>query len=237
MTDSHLAVRAKLALPLFMLLSLLLGGCASQSIDPYESANRKVQSFNDGVDKYLLKPVAKGYQAILPDFVERGVANFFANLSDPFIAVNQLLQGKAVDSLSDTTRFLLNSTVGVAGLFDVSSQFGLVKHNEDFGQTLAVWGMDTGPYIVLPFWGPSNPRDGIGDLGGTVGFLPGYLHDVSARNSAFDLYIIDKRVGLLKAEKLLSGDRYSFIRDAYLQRRDYLINDGEVEDSFLEDDE
>ncbi len=220
-----------------LLCAGFLSGCASQSVDPYETLNRKIYAFNDSADRYVLKPIAKGYRAVLPDVVEQGVSNVFSNLSDPFNALNQLLQGKPYASLSDAGRFLINSTVGILGLFDVGSQLGLEKHHEDFGQTLAVWGVAEGPYIVLPFWGPSSPRDGIGDLVGSRGFLPGYLEDVSARNAAYGLYIVNRRAELLKDETLLSGDRYLFIRDAYLQRRQYLVDDGEVEDDFLESDQ
>ncbi len=214
----------------------LVSGCASQKIDPFEGVNRGFQSFNDTTDRFLLKPIAIGYSAVLPNPVERGVANVFSNAADPWVAINQLLQGKPGLSVRDTGRFLLNSTLGVGGLFDVAGRMGLEKHDEDFGQTLAVWGVGQGPYLVVPFWGPSNPRDGIGDIVGSFAYVPRYIDHVPTRNIALALDVISQRADLLDAERLISGDRYLFIRDAYLQRRDYLINDAVVEDSFLDDE-
>ena len=191
-------------------------------------------SFNDGADRAILKPLAKGYRAITPQFVEDGIGNFFSNLNDPVVALNQLLQGKPGLAVRDTGRFLVNSTIGIGGLFEVADGLGLEKHQEDFGQTFGVWGIGTGPYLVMPFWGPTNPRDGIGSIVGSFGFAPRYLNDVTSRNLTYALAIIHRRAQLLDAEKLVSGDRYVFIRDAYLQRRDYLTSDGVVEDEFLD---
>lgn len=213
---------------------VLLCGCAtSGQQDPWEGFNRSMTSFNDGVDTVLLKPLATGYQAITPDAAERGVANFFANLGDPATAVNQLLQGKPGLALSDSTRFVVNSTVGFLGFLDVATSLGLPEHNEDFGQTLAVWGVEQGPYLVLPFMGPSSPR-------AVVGMIPDNRLDplrtidhVRTRNSFRALSLVNTRVELMKVEKMVSGDRYLFIRDAYLQRRKYLIADGEIEDEFF----
>ena len=219
-----------------LLCICLVAGCAMQGTDPFEKANRKVQTFNDTADRFVLKPITRGYKAVVPDVVERGVDNVFSNLADPFVALNQLLQGKPGRSLSDSGRFLVNSTLGIVGIFDVATTLGLAKHQEDFGQTLGVWGVGRGPYIVLPFWGPSNPRDGFGDLVGAYGYLPNYLEDTGARNASFALWIINQRAQLLEAERLITGDRYLFIRDAYLQRRDYLKKDGIVADPFLEDE-
>lgn len=211
-------------------------GCASTAtVDPWENFNRRVHNFNEGADRRVLKPLAQGYRAVTPDLLERGIANVFANLDDPQVAVNQLLQGKPARGAGDLTRFVVNTVFGLAGLFDVASGMGLPKHQEDFGQTLARWGMGRGAYLVVPLWGPSNPRDGFGDIMGSYAFPPRYIDDVGARNSIYALSIINKRAALLDAEEIVTGDRYLFFRDAYLQRREYLINDGVVEDAFLDD--
>lgn len=219
-----------------------LSSCASQNHqeqksahDPFERVNRGIHYFNGGVDHWLLKPIAKAYRWVTPNFVENGVSNFFSNLGDPLVALNQLLQGKPGKAASDTGRFLVNSTLGIAGLFDVASSMGLSKHEEDFGQTFGVWGVPNGPYIVIPFLGPSTPRDGVGEVIGSYGFAPHYIDDISTRNITYALWIIDKRAQLLSAEGFLSGDHYLFMRDAYLQRRDYLTNDGLIADEFLDE--
>jgi phospholipid-binding lipoprotein MlaA len=211
-------------------------GCsyAPNSKDPYESANRKVQSFNDGVDKITLKPVAKGYKKVISSPVKKVVGNFFSNLGYPIVVVNQFLQGKVQLGTKDTARFALNSTVGLAGLLDVSTPAGLQKHDEDFGQTLAVWGVGSGPHLYVPFWGPTNVRDGVGSIMGGFAHPLGYIDDVATRNSLIALLAVDERAKLLDTESLITGDRYLFIRDAYNQHREFLIKDGKVEDTFLE---
>lgn len=228
-------MKIKMKIASLSILLLLVTGCATTgNPDPYEGFNRGVMNFNDGADRRVLKPIARGYRWITPRFVEDGVGNFFSNLNEPVVALNQLLQGKPGLALKDTGRFLINSTIGLAGLIEVADSMGLEKHQEDFGQTFGVWGIEQGPYLVLPFWGPSNPRDGIGDLIGSFGFAPRYVDDVTARNLLYALSLINRRASLLDAEELISGDRYLFIRDAYLQRRNYLTLDGVVEDEFLD---
>lgn len=218
------------------LLIVTTMGCASSGqVDPFEGFNRGVHNFNESADKRVLKPLAQGYRAVLPDPVERGIANIFSNLDDPQVALNQLLQGKPGLALSDLGRFVVNSTIGIAGIMDPATDMGMAKHREDFGQTFAVWGFGQGAYLVVPFWGPSNPRDGLGDILGSAAFPPRYLDDVRARNVIYGLSVLNRRAGLLDAENIVSGDRYLFFRDAYLQRREFLINDGEVEDDFLDD--
>lgn len=214
---------------------------SNKPADPWEGFNRGVFAFNDTVDGAVLKPLAKGYKAVTPDVVETGVSNVFSNLGEVGNIVNGVLQFKLGQASNDTGRFLVNSTFGLAGLFDVAKHMGLEKSSgEDFGQTLAAWGVNSGPYVVLPFLGPTTLRDGVG--------LPvdSYLNPIShvdhvpTRNTAYGTELLDTRVSLLAAESAISGDRYSFIRDAYLQRREYLINDGEVEDDFgadLDEDE
>jgi len=230
------------AFVLFVAIGLSACSHAGGVNDPMEGMNRKIHTFNDKFDTYLLKPVAKGYVYVTPKFVQTGVNNFFDNLGYPLVAVNQALQGKGRLAVQDTVRFALNTTVGVAGLFDVAKNIGLEKHEEDFGQTFAAWGIESSPYLVVPFWGPTTLRDGLGSI------TTAYTHPLShveyfderkgLRTGLLALSVIDKRARLLDAEKLLSGDKYLFMRDAYLQRRDYLINDGAVEeDPFLDDEE
>lgn len=205
----------------------------SAQIDPYEGFNRAMYRFNNGLDRVILKPAAKGYKFVMPGFAETGVSNFFSNLGEVRNLFHAGLQGKGKKTLNHTGRFLVNSTVGILGFFDVAKHMGLEKRgSEDLGQTLATWGVGSGPYLVLPFLGPSTLR-------GTPGIVvDSYLDPVSyvdhdrTRYSLIGTEIIDLRASLLSTEELLEGDRYILIRDAYLQRRDFLINDGEVEDTF-----
>ncbi|MFK7865332.1 MAG: VacJ family lipoprotein [Pseudohongiellaceae bacterium] len=222
---------------LVALMGLGLAACASTEVDPYEDFNRSVSSFNNTTDKYFFKPIAQGYQAVLPQPVENSISNFFSNLNDPWVAINQLLQGKPKLALRDAGRFLVNSTMGIGGLFDLGDEMGLTKHQEDFGQTLATWGVPRGPYIVLPFLGPSSGRglasQFVGNFGGNIQQPLRYIDHVPTRNTLFFTQLISLRASLLRAGSFASGDQYLFLRDAYLQRQEYLINDGVVEDSFL----
>ncbi len=226
-----------------LILAAALSGCAHNNPrDPLEPFNRRVYIFNDTVDKMVLKPIATGYRAVLPQFVRTGVRNFFSNLDDITVIVNSILQFKIPQAASDTGRFVINTTLGVLGFVDVATHFGLEKHNEDFGQTLGYWGLGSGPYLVVPFLGPSSVRDGIGRL------ADGYTTDVvlqvdyiRARNIALGTRVVSQREQLLDSEKILDTaalDRYSFIRDAYLQRRRNLVYDGNPppEDDFLLDE-
>jgi phospholipid-binding lipoprotein MlaA len=197
-------------------------------VDPWEGFNRKMFTFNDWFDGALLKPTAKVYDTVTPQFVRSGVGNFFSNLGELPTIGNDILQGKLGRAASATGRFLINSTLGLAGAIDVATEMGIEHHEEDFGQTLAVWGAPSGPYLVLPFLGPSTVRDTgamVGDWGTDV---MSHIEDVETRNSLRALEIVDLRAGLLAAEELMIGDRYVFMRDAYLQSRDYEIADGEV---------
>lgn len=206
---------------------------AEENRDPFEGVNRSIFAFNDKADQYVLKPLASGYRKITPDPVEEGVSNVFANLFEVTTIANGLLQGKFKQAGSDTGRFLINSTVGLFGIFDVATHLGLEKHDEDFGQTLGYWGVPSGPYIVVPLFGPYTIRSGVGDLiqTETTGYVKQFDHPRS-RNQVYALDQIQARAKLLDAEELISGDRYIFIRDAYLQSRDSLVNDGVVEDTF-----
>ncbi len=207
-----------------------------QSPDPWESFNRKIFAFNDAADRYVLLPLTRAYRWVTPDPVERGIGNMFSNLKEVRTVANDLLQFKFGQAASDTGRFVVNSTVGLLGFFDVASPLGLEKHSEDFGQTLGYWGVGAGPYLVVPILGPYTLRDGVGAFpDNSVDYISNLEH-VRTRNQLMALRVIDTRAELIKAEELISGDRYTFIRDAYLQRREYLVKDGEVEDSFGDDE-
>jgi phospholipid-binding lipoprotein MlaA len=233
------------SLPLCSLIFLgLLSGCASTGItdprDPWEGWNRGTMEFNDTLDEYAMKPVAKGYRWITPDFVDQGVSNFFGNLKDIGVAINDLLQLKFVQGGMDTGRFLVNSTVGIAGLFDVATMIDLPKHDEDFGQTLGFWGVPSGPYLVLPLLGPSSPRGTVGIVGDalmnpmTYTFLVGGAASTAASvagTAAGVVNVVDQRADILEAEQVASEaavDRYAFFRDAYMQHRRYQVLDGNV---------
>ena len=197
--------------------------------DPWEGFNRAMFSFNEGLDRAIIKPVAQGYRYVMPDFAEKGVHNFFENISDVKTFVNNILQGKPKEASQDLGRVIVNTTIGIGGLFDVATALEIPKHDEDFGQTFGVWGVDSGPYLVLPLFGPSTLRDGISRV-------PDMMIDPLQEIADDDLYtglqvlrVIDLRASLLDAERVISGDRYTFIRDAYLQRREFEINDGQVE--------
>ena len=247
------------SLMLILIIASTTAGCASVNgpspeHDPFESYNRAMFAFNDAFDKNLLKPVATAYQDYVPSPVQSGVSNFFGNLSDILVVLNDLLQGKFAQARDDTLRVFVNSVFGLFGLFDVASHMELPKHNEDFGQTLGVWGVSDGPYIVLPFLNASTLRDTVGLV---VDASVDPLYDISdseARIAAIALKTVDSRANLLGASKVLDQaafDRYAFLRDAYLQRRKHLIYDGapppgesskpispvnSAEDQLLEDD-
>ncbi|WP_421851681.1 MlaA family lipoprotein [Marinomonas sp.] len=217
---------------LFGSMLLLVQSCAQVPVetkeDPWEGFNRSMFIFNDAVDGAVLKPVAQGYKAITPNPVQKGVSNFFSNLGEIGNIANNLLQGKWDETASSTFRFLINSTAGWFGIFDVASEMGLKQYDEDFGQTLGYWGVSSGPYLVLPFFGPSTVRDGSGLV---VDYT--YLDDKEILDPNSDerlgllgLDVIETRARLLSAESLIIGDKYSFIRDVYLQSRAYEVYDG-----------
>lgn len=221
-----------------------LFGCAStgemadepQPKDPWEPVNRVVFDVNMTLDSWVVKPVAKGYTKITPDPVEQGVSNFFSNIAEVRSAFNNALQWKWGKAGNNSGRFLINSTVGVVGLFDVARHAGLKKlDGEDFGQTLSYWGVGSGPYVVLPFLGSSTLTDAVALPVDWYTNPLTYLDDQSLSNSLKLLDLLDTRVSLLEAEELMSGDRYTFVREAYLQRREFLVNDGVVEDDFGDD--
>ncbi|MCB4811081.1 VacJ family lipoprotein [Methylovorus menthalis] len=213
-----------------LVLASLLSGCASQANkDPLEGLNRGVYKFNDTADKAVIKPIAGAYKAVLPSPVRSGVSNFFNNLGTFVSVINNLLQFKIDNAMSEAGRFVINSTFGVAGLIDVASKDGIERHPEDFGQTLGYWGVGNGAYLVLPFLGPSTLRDTGGLVVDTMAFDPiTYVDNPRTRNQARLLNLIDKRAQYLPASDLLDDaalDPYAFMRDAYLQRRANQIND------------
>jgi phospholipid-binding lipoprotein MlaA len=232
------------------LLSLMVSGCATQANkDPLEGLNRGVYKFNDVTDKILLKPVATAYKTVTPSPVRKGFNNFFSNLGSITTVLNDLLQFKFASAFTDAGRFVINSTFGLAGFIDVAGMDKIPNHKEDFGQTLGYWGVGNGPYLVLPFLGPSSVRDTSGLVFDTFTSDPiQYPHNIgqiSLTNQLRAAQIVDKRTELLEAGDLVDNaslDPYSFLRDAYLQRRVNLINDGvasakPVDDGFEPADE
>jgi phospholipid-binding lipoprotein MlaA len=222
-------------------LAMALVGCASTTNpkDPLEGFNRAMFTFNDKLDKVALKPAASAYQSTLPSFVQTGVGNFFGNIGDVWTAVNNLLQGKVADGFSDIARVAINTTLGLVGLIDIGTEAGFQKHKEDFGQTLAKWGVGPGPYIVLPLLGPSTLRDTVALPVDFKGDLWLYQDPVRVRNTGSVIRIIDKRAALLDAGNLIEDaalDPYQFVRDAYLQRRLSQIYDGDVPNEKKDDD-
>jgi len=200
--------------------------------DPFESYNRSVHSFNQGFDRTVAKPVAQTYQEVMPTWADKGITNFFGNLGDVIVLSNDLLQFKFEQAASDTARILFNTTAGLLGFIDVASHMDLPKHNEDFGQTLGYWGVPSGPYFVLPFFGPSSIRDTAGMVVDYSYFDPvvNNVAHFSDRSALFIIDFVDTRADFLKATRLLDEaalDHYIFTREAYLQRREYYVYDGD----------
>jgi len=225
----------------------VLGGCAASGemapsapeTDPWEGLNRPLYTFNDTVDRYTLKPIAKGYRAVLPQFMRTGVSNFSNNLRTPGSSVNNLLQGKPTRAASDFARFLLNTTLGIGGLFDVAIHAGLERYDEDFGQTLAVWGVPDGPFVIVPFLGPATLRDALSIPVNLYMDALRQVDDSSIRDKLWALRLIDLRYRLLSADRFLeeSEDPYITLRESYLQNRRYEIYDGNppLDDDFYDD--
>lgn len=213
----------KRLLATLMASCLLAGGCATaQKPDPLEPVNRKFFAFNEGLDKVVLKPVASAYEAVVPSPARTGVSNFFSNLSDPWSAVNLMLQGRFREGASDLGRFGTNTTVGMLGFVDFASDWGMPRHGEEFGRTLGAWGVGTGAYLVLPLFGSSDLRDAAASPLDSIGSPLGYVGNVPTRNTLTVLKAVDKRAKFLDAGRLvdeISLDKYAFVRDAYLQRR------------------
>jgi phospholipid-binding lipoprotein MlaA len=219
---------------LLLVLAMAVSGCTSATKkndprDPWEGWNRGVQSFNDHLDDYFMKPISEGYHWITPNFVDRGVTNFFSNVDDIAVILNDLLQGKFVQTGQDTGRFLVNTSLGIGGFVDVASMIDLPKHNEDLDQTFAVWGVPSGPYVVLPLIGPSTPRGTLGLAGDTAANPLNWVSPGAVGFGTGTLKTVDMRADLLSATKIADEaavDRYEFIRNAYFQQRNYHIHDG-----------
>ena len=213
----------------------LLAGCATppgqqrDPRDPFEPVNRGIYKFNERVDRAVVRPTARAYQTVVPQFVRNSVGNVFSNLREVRNVVNNTLQGKFTDAYSDFGRFAINSTLGVLGLFDIASEAGIEKHDEDFGQTLGWWGVRGGPFIMLPIFGPSNARDTVGWAADFLTDPVTYVDPSAARYQLSGTRLVSRRAELLDAKQVLDAaalDPYVFIRDAYLQRRQNLVYDG-----------
>jgi len=215
-----------------LILLLLFSPFTYAEVDPFQNINEKTHNLNQTLDLQVASPVARFYKRITPDFLEKGITNFTHNIEDLSIGINNILQGKFNEGLSDFSRFTLNTSIGLLGFIDIASDLGLTKHDEDFGQTLAVWGVPDGPYLVLPGLGPSTTRDTLAMIPDAF-LTPLWLidHDRTSYSlTAIDL--IDTRARYLGLESVVIGDEYLFYRDAYLQSRSFEIKDGEVEDDF-----
>ncbi len=224
--------------------SLILGACflllaspalAERDPDPWEGWNQRVFTFNQYFDDYLARPVAETYVDVVPRPAQRGVRNFFSNLNDVTVLVNNLLQAKFRDAASDTGRILVNTTIGLGGLLDVASDAGFERNHEDFGQTLGRWGVGPGPYLVLPFMGPSTVRDAFGFATDIYTGPVSSPDQVRLRNSLYGMYMLNTRVQALQLDSMMYGDQYIFMRDAYLQQRAYDVSDGAVDEDFDDD--
>ncbi|MGM0767500.1 MAG: MlaA family lipoprotein [Pseudomonadota bacterium] len=243
----------RLALAVLLTLIVAPSGVSAQNVqepvpdssievneaDPYENWNRKVYGFNETIDDWFLRPVASAYRTVMPGFADRAVTNFFNNLTEVRNFANSLFQLKGESAVVAAGRFTYNTVFGLGGLIDVATAFELPEQPEDFGQTLGYWGVEPGPYLMLPFLGPSNPRDFIG-FGADILLLPSAWDYADEPEVYFAraLQIVDKRADLIPAEGFMSGDGYTFVRNAYLQRREFLINDGKtVSDPFAEEDD
>lgn len=214
-------------------LAIFLTGCASTGAhkdDPWEGWNRGVYKFNKVIDDNIARPLTVGYKAVTPDIVEEGISNIFSNIGDIPNFINNLLQGKVGDSFSDLGRLLINSTVGIAGIWDPASAMGLEKHDEDFGQTLGAWGVDSGPYVMLPLLGPSTLRDTVAYPFDREMDLLSYIDHDLTYYEAKTLELLDKRASLMPLEEQLKdvNDEYAFIRDVYLQNREFKVLDGDI---------
>lgn len=224
---------------------MLITGCATTNNlsgnfnpdDPYEKSNRKVFEFNNKIDKLFLRPVTDFYDRATPEFAQTSITNFFANLDDIRISINNLLQGNVVESMSDITRFFINSIFGLGGFFDVATEMGLEKHSEDFGQTLGKWGAKPGPYLMLPFLGPSTTRDAFTFVGDTALAPTLSLEENTARVGLISLDLINTYSAFTGIADIESKDQYAFLRDAYLERRKYEVNDGLLIEELSQDED
>ena len=232
--ESSKSARILLCAIVAFILSITNIAVADENDDPLEPINRVIFEFNEVVDDNILEPVAKGYKYVTPDPVEKGISNFFSNLGEINTIANDLLQLKFQQAAKDSLRFVVNSTIGVLGVFDVATTLGLSKNKEDFGQTLGFWGVPNGPYLVLPFLGPSSFRDAPGAFVDYELSPVEQLHH-EEKQALRIIDIIETRAKLLRATKILdtaAKDKYIFIRESYLQKRESLVRDGENEEEF-----
>jgi len=217
-------------------LILYLSVSVSADEDPFEDLNRKIWAFNEYLDDNFAKPTAEIYTSITPDFIEVGITNFFRNINELDNAANQLLQGRPLLAVNDFSRFIINSTIGMAGFFDVGSALGLERHDEDFGQTLGVWGVDSGPFLMIPIYGPSTPRSLAGMSVSSVLSGTFAIEETDVRIAVTALDALETRARYLEVETLIIGDRYSFIRDSYMQYQEFESSNGEDQsDEFVDD--
>jgi len=217
-------------------LMLLLSIGLDANDDPFEDYNRKIWAFNEFLDDNFAKPTAEIYTSVTPDFVEIGITNFFRNLNELDNTVNQLLQGRPLFAANDFSRFILNSTIGIGGFFDVGSKLGLERHDEDFGQTLGLWGVSQGPFLMIPIYGPSTPRSLAGRSVSSVLSGTFAIEETDVRIGITALDALETRARYLEVETLIIGDRYSFIRDSYMQYQEFESSNGEDQtDDFVDD--
>ncbi len=236
---------------MIVVLGVLAAGCASSpagtdgdeaplraEYDPFEPLNRSMYAINDVLDRYTLRPIARGYKAVMPEFARRGVTNFSRNLSTPRSALNNFLQGKPGPGFTDLGRFIINSTFGIAGLFDVATAEGIPEYDEDFGQTLAVWGIPEGPYLFIPIFGPNTLLDAVSIPVDIYSDLLIHYDNSSVRDKLYILRTIDVRMRLLAADALLEGskDPYLTVRESYLQNRRFQVFDGNPPTTEEDDD-
>ena len=222
----------RIQLLLIVSLLVLSFSAKSQDYDPWMRLNKHFFSVNDYFDQLLVRPVALTYTNVTPRFFQVGVGNVFDNLQDVNVAINDFLQFKIEDGLSDSGRIIVNSTVGIGGILDVATSMGLYRNEEDFGQTLGVWGFDAGPYVFLPVFGASNLRDSVGMIVDALFNPIRYIENIESRYTLYLADELDFRSSLLAYDELIIGDRYLFVREAYIQNREYVVNDGEVTNEF-----
>ena len=222
----------RIQLLLIVSLLVLSFSAKSQDYDPWMSLNKHFFSVNDYFDQLLVRPVALTYTNVTPRFFQVGVGNVFDNLQDVNVAINDFLQFKIEDGLSDSGRIIVNSTIGIGGILDVATSMGLYRNEEDFGQTLGVWGFDAGPYVFLPVFGASNLRDSVGMIVDALFNPIRYIENIESRYTLYLADELDFRSSLLAYDELIIGDRYLFVREAYIQNREYVVNDGEVTNEF-----
>lgn len=226
----------------YLVISLLLCSTSAlaldlqDNVDPWEPLNRRIFAFNETLDKYVLLPTARGYQFVMPEPAEQGVSNFIANIYEFNSIFNALLQGRPGNAAKSAGRFLVNTTMGLAGFIDVATPMGIEHSPADFGQTLFTWGVDSGPYVMLPVFGPRTVRSATGYFVDTYTSLPSFAVDREWAYLFWAVEAVDLRAQLIKADDIVSGDRYIFVRNAYLQRREYFLT-GEIADSFSEQED